>query len=111
LDSYDLILGIDWLEQFSPMEIHWKEKWLSIPYHGDTICLQGIVVPSDSDMVFQLMPVPGPNGELDTPPWPLEIVALLNEFAQVFQPPTSLPPKRSCDHTIPLVEGATPVNI
>ena len=26
LDSYDLILGMDWLERFSPMEIHWKAK-------------------------------------------------------------------------------------
>jgi hypothetical protein len=25
--------------------------------------------------------------------------------------PNSLPPKRACDHTIPLIEGATPVNI
>lgn len=31
LDSYDLILGMDWLELYSPMEVHWKEKWLSIP--------------------------------------------------------------------------------
>ena len=31
LDSYDLILGMDWLEQYSPMHIHWKSKWIKAP--------------------------------------------------------------------------------
>jgi hypothetical protein len=26
LDSYDLILGMDWLELYSPMEVHWHAK-------------------------------------------------------------------------------------
>ncbi|RLN23391.1 uncharacterized protein C2845_PM07G03090 [Panicum miliaceum] len=26
LSSYDLIVGMDWLEQFSPMKIHWQQK-------------------------------------------------------------------------------------
>ena len=32
LSSYDIILGIDWLEQFSPMKVDWKLKWLVLPY-------------------------------------------------------------------------------
>lgn len=36
---------------------------------------------------------------------------LLQEFAHVFSEPTGLPPKRMCDHHIPLVEGAKPVNL
>jgi hypothetical protein len=32
LTSYDLIVGMDWLEQFSPMQIHWLQKWMMIPY-------------------------------------------------------------------------------
>jgi hypothetical protein len=32
LSSYDLIIGMDWLESFSPMQIHWQQKWLMIPY-------------------------------------------------------------------------------
>jgi hypothetical protein len=35
LQHFDMILGYDWLEQFSPMKIHWGAKWISIPY-GDT---------------------------------------------------------------------------
>jgi len=34
LQCYDSILGMDWLEQFNPMQIHWVEKWLSFTYKG-----------------------------------------------------------------------------
>jgi hypothetical protein len=30
LSSYDMILGFDWLESFSPMKVDWRHKWLSI---------------------------------------------------------------------------------
>lgn len=26
LGTYDLVLGLDWLEQFSPMKVHWKQN-------------------------------------------------------------------------------------
>lgn len=32
LGSYDMILGMDWLEAFSPMKVHWSQKWISILY-------------------------------------------------------------------------------
>lgn len=32
LSPYDMILGIDWLSSFSPMQVHWAQCWLSIPY-------------------------------------------------------------------------------
>jgi hypothetical protein len=31
LSTYDLVIGMDWLEKHSPMLIHWSQKWLSIP--------------------------------------------------------------------------------
>jgi hypothetical protein len=42
LQCYDAILGMEWLETFSPMQIQWKEKWLSFLYQGSTVKLQGI---------------------------------------------------------------------
>lgn len=36
---------------------------------------------------------------------------LLQQFDQLFQEPTSLPPSRAYDHHIPLVTGAQPVNV
>lgn len=32
-------------------------------------------------------------------------------YHDVFREPTGLPPKRSCDHKIPLIEGSNPVNL
>ncbi|CAD6247668.1 unnamed protein product [Miscanthus lutarioriparius] len=41
LSSFDMILGLDWLASFSPMQVHWAQKWLSIPYQGSTTVLVG----------------------------------------------------------------------
>jgi hypothetical protein len=37
LGSYDMIVGIDWLEAFSPMKVHWQQKWMLIPYGSTDI--------------------------------------------------------------------------
>ncbi|CAD6211893.1 unnamed protein product [Miscanthus lutarioriparius] len=34
LTAYDMILGLDWLSSFSPMQVHWQQKWIAIPYNG-----------------------------------------------------------------------------
>lgn len=44
-----------------------------------------------------------------SPPLDPAIQAILNEFVAIFAEPVSLPPRRSCDHTIPLVQGAQPL--
>lgn len=42
---------------------------------------------------------------------PSEIQQILDEFPIVCAPPTKLPPAQPYDHSIPLVQGARPVNI
>jgi hypothetical protein len=42
LGVYDLILGMDWLEDHSPMFGHWAHKWMQFDYKGATIRLQGV---------------------------------------------------------------------
>lgn len=42
---------------------------------------------------------------------PEEIQQVIASFADLFEEPTGLPPRRSSDHKIPLVDGARPVNI
>ena len=42
---------------------------------------------------------------------PLAVSQLLLEFPEITSPPTELPPKRDCDHAIPLIDGARPVNV
>jgi hypothetical protein len=38
-NSYDLILGMDWLKSYSPMQVHWTEKWMLLPYQGTQMLL------------------------------------------------------------------------
>jgi hypothetical protein len=42
---------------------------------------------------------------------PHEIQALIQEFAELFEVPQNLPPSRACDHAIPLIDGAAPVQV
>ncbi|XP_039771719.1 uncharacterized protein LOC120639854 [Panicum virgatum] len=42
---------------------------------------------------------------------PVEVQTLIDQFASLFDEPSSLPPSRACDHEIPLIPGARPVNI
>ncbi|WVZ73357.1 hypothetical protein U9M48_021672 [Paspalum notatum var. saurae] len=76
---YDLIIGMDWLEQFSPMKYSGKRT------------------SSSAQSMFASVPEP--------------IQPLLAEFADVYETPTALPPSHACDHSIPLIPGARPVNI
>lgn len=38
-----MILGMDWLEVHSPMEIHWAEKWLQFNHFQKPSRLHGIL--------------------------------------------------------------------
>ena len=54
LSSYDMILGMDWLEAFSPMKVHWSQKWISISYGPIQVLLQGQLPESASGAVVQV---------------------------------------------------------
>lgn len=45
------------------------------------------------------------------PSIPVPVQTLISEFAPLFEPPTSLPPSRACNHRIPLLPGAQPFAI
>jgi len=110
LQHFDLILGMDWLESFSPMKVHWKLKWLSIPYQNSTILLQGILhqVPPLTLVQIFTVSVADQLANMSSSIQP-EVFEVLSEFASVFAPVDGLPPQRACDHAIPLVTGAKPV--
>lgn len=55
LGSYDIILGMDWLEQHSPMQVDWVEKWIEFQYQNRAVRLQGI---SSSNPSCSLISVP-----------------------------------------------------
>ena len=44
-------------------------------------------------------------------PIPTEVLRLLEQFTDVFEDPRCPPPRCDCDHRIPLMAGAQPVNL
>ncbi|CAN6166876.1 unnamed protein product [Urochloa humidicola] len=111
LGAYDMILGLDWLELFSPMKVHWKHRWMAIPYNGTTTMLYGEQPVFPEGSVVQVCTVEISVEETVEAALPPPVQALLEEFAIIFAVPDGLPPSRDCDHQIPLVEGAAPVQV
>jgi len=42
LGSFDIILGVDWLDDHSPMWVHWQQKKMRFMHQGKRIMLQGL---------------------------------------------------------------------
>jgi hypothetical protein len=117
LPNYDLILGMDWLIQYSPMHVDRKHKWLSIEFQGQPTVIHGLqpLVPSGALLqVRQVEATHVPSSELcqvSESDLPSSVHQLLCSYRSLFEEPTTLPPSRFCDHTIPLILGARPVNM
>ncbi|WVZ74595.1 hypothetical protein U9M48_022759 [Paspalum notatum var. saurae] len=126
LQCYDVILGIDWLELYSPMEIHWKDKWLAFNYQGSRITLQGqnavtncsvLITNSElrqlelHDEIWCMLEVLSLEESSDQQPIPAAIQELIEQFDELFQKPTGLPPVRSHSHAIPFLPGAIPFRL
>jgi len=105
LSSYDMILGLDWLESHSPMQVHWPHQWLKIPYEGTTVQPHGLLSSILEGSIIQLCATDTSDA---VPPdtWTPEIKQLLLDFDVLFQQPSQLPPSRATYHSIPLVQGA-----
>lgn len=101
LSAFDAIVGMDWLQAFSPMQIHWEHKWLAIPYHGDWIVLKGLDAVQPSSVCLQLFAAEATDSSAE-PPDTLHphIQHLVDSFAPLFEPPTTLRPSLQSYHTL-----------
>jgi len=126
LQCYDLVLGMDWLESYSPMWIHWKRKLLRFTHAGQRIALKGIKDSLSSCPKLKRRKLRGllrkggiaqvvhlcPLLEDHTPTSiPDEVQQFIDSKAALFIEPDSLPPAREFDHHIPLIPGVKPVNV
>lgn len=110
------------------MNCEWKMKWVEFLYKGELIKLQGVLpsvvytieeAPTEQlakwyssndiwvSVVIRQEPMLCAAEQEDLPE---PIKHLLLKYKEVFQEPSSLPPKRAYDHTISLIPGSTPVN-
>lgn len=135
LENYDMVLGIQWL---SPLgDINWNFANMTMQFHVNNISyvLKGIesnkvslcsmekltawLHKSDGVVQSQLFGLQLVSQEDETPHGskvgqvvPNEALdKLLDTYADVFAVPTTLPPARSCDHTIVLKEGTSPISL
>ena len=111
LAHYDMVVGMDWLAQYSPIQVDWAHKWLVIPYEGAARALQGELHSLPPGSVIQVSAVSDECNTSVPSDRPPAITQLLQEFQSVFEPPQGYPPERAFAHDIPLIPGATPVNV
>jgi hypothetical protein len=112
ISHFDIILGMDWLEAYSPMQVQWKNKWLVIPYQGSTVILQGISPTISEEIIVHICnAVETPLVSTASSIVPSKVQVILEYFAMVFAPLSALPPERAFDHEIPLIPGAKLVQI
>lgn len=129
LGAYDAVLGMDWLQRFSPMNCHWGHKTLTFAYAGQQVCIQGVTTKQQESLselsseqfqkwyngndiwsiaVLEQQPFTSPEQHTEIP---TEVQSLLQNYMDIFQEPKSLPPHRQYDHAITLEHGTTPVNV
>jgi hypothetical protein len=109
LQHYDVIIGYEWLERFSPMKVHWGDKWMVLTYEGQNWLFRAVVQVlhiSSEDLSLATNGKPELQGELSS-----GIHQLLQEFEDVFVAKVEFPPPRDCCHTIPLIPGARRVTM
>jgi hypothetical protein len=126
LAGYDIILGMDWLEQHSPMWVHWKRKKMRFSHLGKRITLTGVKEHTDScpplkakkltgllrkGGIVRMVQLSKMTEATTAPSIPPSVQQLVDHNKALFQEPTSLPPQRPFDHAIPLVPRVKPVNL
>jgi hypothetical protein len=109
LQGYDGIVGMDWLSLHRHQFVDWNEKWIAFQIKGKWICLQGGDPTASTCNMVQICLM---QDSADIPtPIPPEVQAILDQFSLVFTEPSGLPPRRAVSHSIPLIDGARPVQI
>jgi hypothetical protein len=95
LGGFDVVLGIQWLRSLGPIFWDFSRLAMSFWRHDHLVILYGEASPPSrpglASCTQELMP------------------SLLQEFSNLFNEPSNLPPVRPCDHRIHLFPGSGPV--
>ncbi|XP_073360207.1 uncharacterized protein [Aegilops tauschii subsp. strangulata] len=127
LGAYDAVLGMDWLKCHSPMTCDWNEKTIQFLHKDQPVTLQGSRAPCQVSLearsVEQLDKALAGNdvwalaiADLSkissdtTAPQPAKLTQLLEDFQDVVEQPTGLPPHRAYNHALSLEPGHGPPN-
>ncbi|KAL5861508.1 hypothetical protein ACOSQ4_002804 [Xanthoceras sorbifolium] len=127
LGGCDAVLGMQWIREIGPIMLDAKQLSMSFMKEGKWVSLQGIRTESklsqltgkrvgsqlekahnQAQAVVQLYSLETEEKMVEIP---TVLKPLLEEYAEVFSEPKSLPPHRKQDHKIPLIAGCSPVNV
>ncbi|KAA8541071.1 hypothetical protein F0562_025034 [Nyssa sinensis] len=124
LEGCDVVLGAYWLQTFGPIIWDFSKLLMKFQMDGKEVGLQGMALPDDKlvdeadihkeikrkgeGVLLQLYLVNYALTKCQANNIPLEtrIEAILSRFKDAFIEPKGLPPSRSHDHKIPLVQGS-----
>jgi hypothetical protein len=125
LKGYDIILGADWIYEHSPVELNLKALTLKVQHKDEMVTFFDASLPASADIpqavnaskllsnsicgAFLLIS-PFTDKTEEVTPIPPAIQAVLTEFQDIFDEPTTLPPRRTCDHVIHLDKDAKILN-
>jgi hypothetical protein len=130
ISGADLILGASWLKTIGPHIADYAALQLKFLHNGHFTTLRGDadLVPTPNQLhhirrlvhtnaiaeIFSMQVLePSPSDSLHEMPADVEpeLALLLHTYCLVFNTPSTLPPPRSHDHSIPLMDGAGPVKV
>nr|GEW55751.1 hypothetical protein [Tanacetum cinerariifolium] len=135
LGGCDMVLGVQWLSTLGDIQFNFQHLKMVFDYKGKTLILRGTTKPvvqwmngkqvaktgnqaSKLDMcvyltaMLNMLSISVPTTENSgIPNTPSVLNPLIEEFADVFEVPNYLPPKRGHGHKIPLKEGTQPINM
>ncbi|KAE8780368.1 RNA-directed DNA polymerase [Hordeum vulgare] len=126
LKGYDMILGVDWLRKYSPIQLDITKMEMKISHpQGQMITFVDETVPKGhpvetkgnaetllDQVVCGFFPLTAccSMEVVDNQDFPSALQQVIQKFDKVFAQPTALPPARPCDHRIPLVDESQVVN-
>ncbi|CAA7021556.1 unnamed protein product [Microthlaspi erraticum] len=125
LGSAYIILGVQWLRTLGKRQIDWDKHEYSFMYQGKQVTLKGDPSLHTPKLSFKyLQPefvekkqraaLSLSNTQISPQQEPVlapPIAAVVEKYAHVFQPPSSLPPIRGREHAINLHSGMGPISV
>ncbi|XP_047965871.1 uncharacterized protein LOC125210353 [Salvia hispanica] len=128
VEGPDIILGVQWLQDLGDVTKNYRSLTMKFELDNKSIELQGdgadlrpisyhhlfsLIIHAHDLELFEVFPITSPTAPSASQPEPTDPVLChtLNQFASVFEMPSTLPPARRWDHRIHLNPSAKPVNV
>lgn len=128
LGDVDLVLGVSWLQTLGDIKLNWRNMTMEFGCEGKNILMKGDCSLFQDPLTFKSLDRISPlvegmilwqsvlegskfvEGEVSKEQ-KKELQRVLQNLEDIFREPLSLPPKRVCDHAIPLLPGVNSVSV